>query len=79
MNQIQDDDIFSHMIDEILSYDAEFIQLLPQLANYKRPIDVLSDDASRQSRRITIGARLQIVHFRQSTNVALPSNSSISI
>ena len=61
MNQIQDDDVFSHMIDEILSYDAEFIQLLPQLANYKRPIDILSDDDELVKRWIEI----ELIHARK--------------
>ena len=61
MNQIQDDDVFSHMIDEILSYDAEFIQLLPQLANYQRPIDILSDDDELVKRWIEI----ELVHARK--------------
>ena len=49
------------MIDEILSYDSEFTKLLPQLANFKRPIDILSEDPELEQRWIEI----ELMHARK--------------
>ena len=39
-----DSQIFSHLVDEILSYDNDFISFMPELGNRKRPIHILEND-----------------------------------
>jgi len=67
---IQDDDVFSHMIDEILSYDAEFVQLMPQLAAAPRPVDVLSTNIELIERWIEVEHK----HARLSMDTLIQSD-----
>ena len=54
LNFITEDDVFLHLIDEILSYDNDFLNLLPELVNCKRPIDILSNNEEHVDRWIKI-------------------------
>ena len=67
LNFISEDDIFLHLIDEILSYDNDFLNLLPELVNCKRPIDILSNNEDHVDRWIKIefvAAAQTYVHFK---------------
>ena len=41
-----DSQIFSHLVDEILSYDNDFTSFMPELTDRKRPINILQNDQS---------------------------------
>ena len=67
LNFITEDDVFLHLIDEILSYDNDFLNLLPELVNCKRPIDILSNNEDHVDRWIKIefvAAAQTYVHFK---------------
>ena len=44
LKQIEDDDIFSHLIDEVLSHDADLLAVEPGLREAQRPIMVIEND-----------------------------------
>lgn len=58
---IDDDDVFSHLIDEVLSHDADLIEFEPRLIDSPRPILVIENDDTFVDRWL----RLEIVSARE--------------